>query len=60
MQATAAWDPPAAYGDIHLVYQLAVQAYRQVAVILREQGLNEHADRFAYRAQVLQRRVLRQ
>jgi hypothetical protein len=60
MQATAAWDPPAAYGDIQLVYQLAVQAYRQVAVVLREQGLNEHADRFGYRALVLQRRVLRQ
>jgi uncharacterized protein YjbI with pentapeptide repeats len=60
MRATVAWDPPAAYGDILLVYQVAVQAYRQVAVVLREQGLNEHADRFAYRAQVLQRRVLRQ
>jgi uncharacterized protein YjbI with pentapeptide repeats len=60
MHATAAWNPPTAYGDIRLVYQLAVQAYRQVAVVLREQGLNEHADRFAYRALVLQRRVLRQ
>jgi hypothetical protein len=27
--------------------------------VLRSQGLNEHADRYAYRAQVLQRAVLR-
>jgi uncharacterized protein YjbI with pentapeptide repeats len=40
-------------------YQDAVMANRQVATVLRDQGLNEHADRFAYRAQVLQRRVLR-
>jgi uncharacterized protein YjbI with pentapeptide repeats len=37
----------------------AVRANRQVAVALREQGINEEADRFAYRAQVLQRAVLR-
>lgn len=37
----------------------AVRAYRQLAVVLRAQGLNEAADRFAYRARVLQRRVLR-
>jgi hypothetical protein len=36
----------------------AVMAYRQVATVLRSQGLNEHADRFAYRAQVLQRELL--
>jgi hypothetical protein len=36
----------------------AVLASRQVATVLRSQGLNEHADRFAYRAQVLQREVL--
>jgi hypothetical protein len=39
--------------------QNAVMANRQVATLLRSQGLNEHADRFAYRAQVLQRRVFR-
>lgn len=39
--------------------QAAVRAYRQLAVVLRAQGLNEAADRFAYRAQVLRRRVLR-
>jgi uncharacterized protein YjbI with pentapeptide repeats len=38
-------------------YQSAVRACRQLAVILREQGLNEEADRFAYRAQLLQRKV---
>ena len=39
-------------------FQVAVRANRQLAVVLRAQGLNEAADRFAYRAQVLQRRVL--
>ncbi len=37
----------------------AVRANRQVVVALRDQGLNEEADRFAYRAQRLQREVLR-
>jgi hypothetical protein len=37
----------------------AVLANRQVATVLRSQGLNEHADRFAYRAQLCQRRLLR-
>ena len=36
----------------------AVRASRQLAVALRDQGLNEQADLFAYRAQVLQRSVL--
>jgi uncharacterized protein YjbI with pentapeptide repeats len=40
-------------------YANAVLANRQVATVLRSQGLNEHADRFAYRAQLCQRRVLR-
>ncbi|HEX6554132.1 MAG TPA: pentapeptide repeat-containing protein [Ktedonobacteraceae bacterium] len=39
--------------------QAAVRANRQLAVVLRSQGLNEAADRFAYRAQVLRRWVLR-
>jgi hypothetical protein len=39
-------------------YQTAVRANRQLAVALRNQGLNEEADRFAYRAQLLQRKVL--
>ncbi len=38
----------------------AVRANRQLAVALQEQGLNEEAARFAYRAQVLQRRALGQ
>jgi uncharacterized protein YjbI with pentapeptide repeats len=37
----------------------AVRANRQLATTLRAQGLNEEADRFGYRAQVLQRSVLR-
>lgn len=40
-------------------FEDAVRANRQLATALRDRGLNEHADRFAYRAQVLQRRVLR-
>jgi uncharacterized protein YjbI with pentapeptide repeats len=38
-------------------YTAAVRANRQLAVALRAQGLDEEAGRFAYRAQVLQRRV---
>ncbi len=40
-------------------YQEAVRANRQLAVALRDQGLNEQADYFAYRSQVLQRTVFR-
>src|SRR6266480_4425514 len=38
-------------------YQIAVQAYRQLAIVLQAQGLNEESAKFAYRAQVLQRKV---
>lgn len=38
----------------------AVRANQQLATTLRAQGLSDEADRFAYRAQALQRRVLRQ
>lgn len=40
-------------------FRAAVRTNRQLSVVLREQGLNEEADHFAYRAQVLQRTVLR-
>jgi uncharacterized protein YjbI with pentapeptide repeats len=40
-------------------YEASVRANRQLAVALREQGLNENASYFAYRAQVLQKSVLR-
>lgn len=40
-------------------YQAAVRANRQLAVALQSQGLHEEAARFAYRAQRLQRIVLR-
>ncbi|HEX9038035.1 MAG TPA: pentapeptide repeat-containing protein [Ktedonobacterales bacterium] len=40
-------------------YNAAVRAYRQLATVLRSQGLNEDADRYAYRAQKLQATVLR-
>jgi uncharacterized protein YjbI with pentapeptide repeats len=40
-------------------FEAAVRANRQLATVLRDQGLNERADHFAFRAQVLQRSVLR-
>ena len=40
-------------------YRSAVRANRQLAVVLQAQGLNEDAARFAYRAQLCQRIVLR-
>jgi uncharacterized protein YjbI with pentapeptide repeats len=40
-------------------FQVAVRANRVLAVNLKARGLIEDADRFAYRAQVLQRQVLR-
>jgi hypothetical protein len=40
-------------------YQSAVRAYRQLATILRDQGLSEEADRYAYHTQFLRRQVLR-
>jgi uncharacterized protein YjbI with pentapeptide repeats len=40
-----------------LDYQTAARAYRQLSVVLRNQGLNEDAARFTYRAQIMQRKV---
>jgi hypothetical protein len=40
-------------------YEAAVRANLQLAAVMRNQGIRDHADRFAYRAQVLQRGVLR-
>jgi uncharacterized protein YjbI with pentapeptide repeats len=40
-------------------YEIAVRSNRQLAVVLQSQGLNEDASRFAYRAQKLQRVVMR-
>jgi hypothetical protein len=65
--AVVNWEPVKKLGDEYAArssntqsdYQCAVRANRQLAVVLREQGLNEEADRFAYRAQVLQREVWR-
>lgn len=65
--AVVDWTPVKRLGDEHRAhqtkdvddYRAAVRANRQLAVVLRDQGLNEEADRFAYRAQKLQRIVLR-
>ena len=40
-------------------FQAAVRANRQVSLVLKNQGLDEYANRYAYRAQVCQRAVLR-
>jgi uncharacterized protein YjbI with pentapeptide repeats len=40
-------------------YRTAVRANHQLVVVLRDQGLNEEADHFAYQAQQLQRVVWR-
>lgn len=40
-------------------YKAAVHANRQLSLVLRDQGLNEEADHFAYRANLLQRVVWR-
>ncbi|MBA2681244.1 MAG: pentapeptide repeat-containing protein [Ktedonobacteraceae bacterium] len=40
-------------------YREAVRANRQLSVALQGQGLNEEATRFSYRAQLLQRQVLK-
>jgi len=39
-------------------YETAVRANRQLAVVLQNQGLDEDARRFAYRAKILQRKIL--
>jgi uncharacterized protein YjbI with pentapeptide repeats len=39
--------------------QDAARAHRQLAAVLRTQGIPDEADRFAYRAQLCQRQVLR-
>ncbi len=39
------------------LYRAAARAYRQLATVLRTQGMNDEADRFAYRANLLQRAV---
>src|SRR5260221_666234 len=65
--AVVNWTPVKMLGEEHLAnlskvvdnYRVAVRANRQLAVILRDQGLNEEADRFAYPGQVLQRQVWR-
>jgi len=46
-------------GTVLEEYEVAVRTNRQIAVALQGQGLNEEAARFAYRAQRLQRIVLR-
>lgn len=45
---------------LHLEFlERATRAYRQLSIVLRNQGLNDEANRFAYRAQLMQRIVYR-
>jgi len=39
-------------------YRAATRSYRQLATALEGQGLKEEAERFAYRAQIMQRKML--
>lgn len=65
--AVVDWQSVKILGDEHLArkmkdihhYRAALRANRQLAAVLRDQGLNEEADHFAYRAQLLQRTVWR-
>lgn len=66
--AAVDWSPLKMLGDEYLARQstssieacrTVVRANRQLAVVLRDQGLNEEADHFAYRAQLCQRVVWR-
>jgi uncharacterized protein YjbI with pentapeptide repeats len=64
---SATWANVPTLGDEHDVglrsdaaaHEGVVRAYRQLAAQLRAQGMSEVADRFLYRAQVVQRRLLR-
>ncbi len=47
------------YGVRLREFKTAARAYRQLAVVLRNQGLNEDSARFAYRAHLMQRKVFR-
>lgn len=58
LRSVAADGAPKPEHDRLREYQLAVRANRQLAVALQDQGLNEEAAHFAYRAQALQRQVL--
>lgn len=55
---------PAEHGRQNVIlpppWEGAARTYQQLAVVLRDQGVSDPAARFAYRSQVLQRRVLRQ
>jgi uncharacterized protein YjbI with pentapeptide repeats len=58
----AAWETRATHNQEQAaakleVFRAAVRANRQLATALRDQGMGEEADQFAYRAQVLQRQV---
>jgi hypothetical protein len=45
--------------DVLFAWRNAARAYRQLASVMRDQGMNDEADRFAYRGQLCQRQVYR-
>ncbi len=56
--AVVDWSKISSLGDEYRFdYERAVRAYRQLSVVLRNQGINEHAARFTYRSQLMQRKL---
>jgi hypothetical protein len=50
-------DPTDKGGKKKYGYEDAARTYRQLSIVLRNQGINEPAARFTYRAQLMQRKV---
>jgi len=56
--AVVDWSKISSLGDEYRFdYERAARAYRQLSVVLRNQGINEHAARFTYRSQLMQRKL---
>jgi uncharacterized protein YjbI with pentapeptide repeats len=45
--------------EVLFAWRNAARAYRQLASVMRDQGMSDEADRFAYRGQLCQRQVYR-
>jgi uncharacterized protein YjbI with pentapeptide repeats len=58
--AVVDWSQISKLNDDNSDYKMSARAYHQLSVVLHNQGLNEDAARFAYRAQLMQRVVFRQ
>lgn len=47
------------HGELIRAWRAAARAYRQLASVMRDQGMNDEADRFAYRGNLCQRQLYR-